>query len=82
MATAGTVDIQEFINSRPVSRYQIMVIVLCFLVVAAGGDVQAGDAGAAKLCDRLAKHVGLAIVADGSRRRHRRRRRSGVNSNR
>jgi AAHS family 4-hydroxybenzoate transporter-like MFS transporter len=37
MATAGTVDIQEFINSRPVSRYQIMVIVLCFLVVAADG---------------------------------------------
>ncbi len=37
MATAGTIDIQEFINSRPVSRYQIMVIVLCFLVVAADG---------------------------------------------
>jgi MFS transporter, AAHS family, 4-hydroxybenzoate transporter len=37
MATAGTVDIQGFINSRPVSRYQIMVIVLCFLVVAADG---------------------------------------------
>src|SRR4051812_11776001 len=37
MATAGTVDIQEFINSRPLSRYQIMVIVLCFFVVAADG---------------------------------------------
>src|SRR3954447_26815574 len=37
MAPARTVDIQEFINSRPLSRYQIMVIVLCFLVVAADG---------------------------------------------
>src|SRR3954468_23976888 len=37
MAPAGTIDIQEFINSRPLSRYQIMVIVLCFLVVAADG---------------------------------------------
>lgn len=31
------VDIQEFINSRPLSRYQITVIILCFLVVAADG---------------------------------------------
>src|SRR3954447_26220230 len=37
MAPARTVDIQEFINSRPLSRYQIMVIMLCFLVVAADG---------------------------------------------
>ena len=37
MATASTVDIQDFINSRPVSRYQILVIALCFLVVAADG---------------------------------------------
>ena len=37
MAPARTVDIQKFINSRPLSRYQIMVIVLCFLVVAADG---------------------------------------------
>jgi len=41
MATAGTVDIQGFINSRPVSRYQIMVIVLCFLVAADGFDTAA-----------------------------------------
>ena len=32
-----TIDVPEFINSRPISRYQIMVIVLCFLVVAADG---------------------------------------------
>ena len=37
MAPARTVDIQEFINPRPLSRYQIMVIVLCFFVVAADG---------------------------------------------
>lgn len=37
MAPAGTVDVQDFINERPLSRYQIMVIVLCFLVVAADG---------------------------------------------
>src|SRR3954462_11186732 len=37
MAPAGTIDIQEFINSRPLSRYQIMVIMLCFLVVAIDG---------------------------------------------
>src|SRR4051812_50013944 len=37
MAPARIVDIQKFINSRPLSRYQIMVIVLCFLVVAADG---------------------------------------------
>ena len=37
MAPTQTVDIQDFINSRPLSRYQITVIVLCFLVVAADG---------------------------------------------
>lgn len=37
MATARTVDVQDFINSRPVSRYQTIVILLCFLVVAADG---------------------------------------------
>ncbi|HYZ32749.1 MAG TPA: MFS transporter [Crenalkalicoccus sp.] len=37
MAAAGTVDIQEFMNSRPLSRYQVMVLLLCFLVVAADG---------------------------------------------
>ncbi len=37
MASAGTVDIHEFINSRPLSRFQLTVIILCFLVVAADG---------------------------------------------
>lgn len=37
MAPTQTVDIQEFINSRPLSRYQLTVIILCFLVVAADG---------------------------------------------
>lgn len=32
-----TIDIQDFINSRPLSRYQLSVLVLCFLVVAADG---------------------------------------------
>jgi MFS transporter, AAHS family, 4-hydroxybenzoate transporter len=31
------VDIQEFINSRPFSSFQISVLILCFLVVAADG---------------------------------------------
>lgn len=37
MTPTQTVDIQDFINSRPLSRYQLMVIILCFLVVAADG---------------------------------------------
>ncbi len=37
MASAGTVDVQVFINSRPLSRFQLTVIILCFLVVAADG---------------------------------------------
>ena len=37
MTPARTVDIQEFINSRPLSRYQLTVLTLCFLVVAADG---------------------------------------------
>lgn len=38
MASATrAIDVQEFINSRPLSRYQIAVLVLCFLVVAADG---------------------------------------------
>ena len=37
MAPAQTIDIQEFINARPFTRFQITVLVLCFLVVAADG---------------------------------------------
>ncbi|MCK8786309.1 aromatic acid/H+ symport family MFS transporter [Roseomonas sp. NAR14] len=37
MTPAGTVDIQEFINSRRLSGYQLTVLVLCFLVVAVDG---------------------------------------------
>ncbi len=31
---ATTIDIQDFINTRKLSGYQIMVLALCFLVVA------------------------------------------------
>ena len=37
MATAQTIDIHEFTNSRPFTRFQIMFLVFCFLVVAADG---------------------------------------------
>src|SRR4051794_41654142 len=37
MTSAGTIDVQEFVNTRPMSRYQVMVLMLCFLVVAADG---------------------------------------------
>ena len=37
MAPAQTIDIQDFINARPFTRFQITVLVLCFLVVAADG---------------------------------------------
>ena len=37
MATAQTIDIHEFTNSRPFTRFQIMVLIFCFLVVAADG---------------------------------------------
>jgi AAHS family 4-hydroxybenzoate transporter-like MFS transporter len=37
VAPAHTIDIQEFINARPFTRYQITVLILCFLVVAADG---------------------------------------------
>lgn len=37
MTARRTIDIQDFINSRPLSRYQLFVLVLCFLVVAADG---------------------------------------------
>lgn len=37
MTPTRTIDIQDFINSRPLSRYQLTVLVLCFLVVAADG---------------------------------------------
>jgi AAHS family 4-hydroxybenzoate transporter-like MFS transporter len=34
---AQTIDIQQFINERPFTRYQITVLVLCFLVLMADG---------------------------------------------
>jgi Major Facilitator Superfamily len=37
MTPAPTIDIQEFINARPFTRFQIMVLMFCFLVVAADG---------------------------------------------
>jgi AAHS family 4-hydroxybenzoate transporter-like MFS transporter len=37
VASASTIDIQDFINDRPFSRFQISVLVACFLVVAADG---------------------------------------------
>ncbi len=37
MVVRQTINIQDFINSRPLSRYQITVLILCFLVVAADG---------------------------------------------
>lgn len=37
MTPARTIDVQDFINSRPLSRYQLTVLILCFLVVAADG---------------------------------------------
>ncbi len=35
--SVSTIDIQEFINSRPFGPFQIVVLALCFLVVAADG---------------------------------------------
>jgi AAHS family 4-hydroxybenzoate transporter-like MFS transporter len=37
MTPAQTIDVQEFINERPFTRYQITVLALCFLVVGADG---------------------------------------------
>ena len=37
MATARTIDVQEFINAHPLSRSQRWVIAFCFLVVAIDG---------------------------------------------
>lgn len=37
MSAAPTIDVQEFINSRPVSRFQQLIIALCFGVVAIDG---------------------------------------------
>ena len=37
MATARTIDVQEFVNAHPVSRSQRWVIAFCFLVVAIDG---------------------------------------------
>ncbi|TCZ57303.1 MFS transporter [Roseicella aquatilis] len=37
MTTDRSIDIQDVINAHPVSRYQAMVIALCFLVVAIDG---------------------------------------------
>ncbi|MGH7005631.1 MAG: MFS transporter, partial [Alphaproteobacteria bacterium] len=37
MSTARSIDVQEHINTHPVSRFQGMVMALCFLVVAIDG---------------------------------------------
>ncbi len=37
MAHAGTIDIQDFINTHPFSRFQRRVLILCFLVVLVDG---------------------------------------------
>lgn len=37
MSTARSIDVQELINTHPVSRFQGMVMALCFLVVAIDG---------------------------------------------
>ncbi|MFM0028832.1 MFS transporter [Paraburkholderia madseniana] len=37
MATIRTVDVQDFINSHKLSRYQLLIIALCFLTVALDG---------------------------------------------
>ena len=34
---AGTVDIKSFIDGRPISAYQWLLVALCFLVIAADG---------------------------------------------
>ncbi|GAA0766382.1 MFS transporter [Ideonella azotifigens] len=37
MATLRSVDVRQFINERPMSRYQWLILALCFLVVAVDG---------------------------------------------
>ncbi|MDB5933217.1 MAG: aromatic acid/H+ symport family transporter [Massilia sp.] len=37
MPNAGTIDIQDFINTHPFSRFQRSVLILCFLVVLVDG---------------------------------------------
>jgi AAHS family 4-hydroxybenzoate transporter-like MFS transporter len=37
MTTAHTIDVQDIINSHSLSRFQVTVIILCFLVVAIDG---------------------------------------------
>lgn len=37
MSHARTIDVQDVINEHPVSRFQVLVIALCFLVVAIDG---------------------------------------------
>jgi AAHS family 4-hydroxybenzoate transporter-like MFS transporter len=37
MATIRTVDVQDFINSHKLSRYQLLIVALCFLTVALDG---------------------------------------------
>ncbi|KVD72988.1 hypothetical protein WI88_28585 [Burkholderia ubonensis] len=37
MASGKTIDIKSFIDERPVSRYQWLLVVLCCLVVIADG---------------------------------------------
>ena len=37
MTTANTIDVKAFIDERPISPYQWLLVALCFLVVAADG---------------------------------------------
>ncbi len=37
MSPARTIDVQDVMNEHPVSRFQVLVIALCFLVVATDG---------------------------------------------
>ncbi len=43
MAQPRLVDVQDVINSHPLSRFQLSVVALCFLVVAIDGFDYRGD---------------------------------------
>ena len=64
---ATTVDIQEFINSRKLSGYQINVLVLCFLVVAVDGQPVASSRDLIKAISAVApgSDVRLGVMRDG-----------------
>ncbi|SUI89948.1 4-hydroxybenzoate transporter PcaK [Serratia quinivorans] len=37
MSQSNTIEIQSFINNNPFSRYQWLILILCFLTVALDG---------------------------------------------